>query len=128
MFAFIEYDFSAVEQKYLGSSNPVSPWSPYYGVTPTRAEAKSAAEVRTLVCIRQIRFQIGVYEPGDVAAVRDDWDIRLLNWPGGEPIAASSFQGADPPPETQVSTGDYVRTGGEPSSAGYAWIDGLIEK
>lgn len=102
--------FRALDERYgygtewqtYGTGPPV-PWE--------HATATAADEVRAVVCIRQGYDVVGSYQSSDapltadigsgVPAVRSDWDIQVIRWPSGEPVAAKFFQAADPPAKVE---------------------------
>jgi WD40 repeat protein len=57
---------------------------------------RSALEVKTLVCIRESRVQVGTYTDGK-PGYRVVWDVRLVSWPDGTVIGAEQFTGGHPP-------------------------------
>src|SRR5436305_1108515 len=74
-----QFDAREVKEKYRGDNPPLSKWWTYEDLI--RAEAKTEDSVQTLVCIRVANIQIGIYQPDDIAAVRVDYDVRVVRWP-----------------------------------------------
>jgi hypothetical protein len=60
------------------------------------AEPRKAAEVNTLVCIREDRAQDVTYPDGEVG-YRVKWDVRLVLYPSGEVAGTQNFEGGPPP-------------------------------
>jgi hypothetical protein len=138
--SLLQYDFSRLDEKYREGNPPHTPWRargvPYYpSPVPSGAEAKSADAVQALVCIRQIYNLVGTYQPSNNPAVRLDWDVRVLRWPSGEQLFASTFQGPDPPANAELhGYGDCTaasktcatKSGGDPFTDAQRWLAPLI--
>lgn len=135
-----QYDFSQLEERYRERNPPLTEWrhrdlSFLASVVPHRALATSPDAVKLVACIRETRFLVGYYEPSKTPAVRLDWDVRLLLWPGGEVIAQMTFRGPDPDQKaelqgygncTQTSETCATKSGGDPFTQAHDWLDGLI--
>ena len=81
-------------------------------------EAASADRVSTLVCIRQTTIQMTTYTDGQ-PGYRQDWDVRLVSWPQGVPIAEVSLRGGNPP---DVKFGSDAAYGASPSTQLFEWL------
>jgi hypothetical protein len=128
--AVTQLDFRQVEEKYRDGSNPLTDWWSYDGLMPSRAEAKTVDGVQTLFCIRQVYIQIGIYRPDNIAAVRQDWDVRVVRWPSGEPMASMVIRGPEPPQDIKKSAGDNKTTyyAGSPDNEAKRWLDEVIAR
>jgi hypothetical protein len=140
--ALIQSDFSQLEEKYREGNPPFMPWRqqglPYQSsVVPTRAQATTTDAVQTLVCVRQTYIRVGFYQPSNTPAVRLDWDVRVVRWPSGEPLAGMTFRGPDPPQDadlkgygtcTEASKTCATKSGGEPVGNALRWLDELIAR
>lgn len=61
-------------------------------------EADRAADVQTLLCIRERREESRLWEYTDEElAYRLIWDVRLVSWPDGDVVGAVTALGGDPP-------------------------------
>lgn len=72
-------------------------------------EARSAAEVNTLVCVRPSRIEIGEYhKEGSFVgpkAFRVAWDVRLVRASDGTALVGKRFYGSVPPESVLGDTG-----------------------
>lgn len=88
-------------------------------------EPWEAAAVNTLLCIREDRTQEITYPDGE-AGYRLSWDVRLVQFPGGEVVGAQSFQGEPPPDAERWETmKEYFSppiSGDNPQGSLYAWL------
>jgi hypothetical protein len=111
-------------------SHGLDVWDFISGYFPSIAEAGSAAEVKTLVCIKETRLKVGEYVPIRTpdspviplptslgAGYQIEWDVRLVRYPSGEVLAAERFLG-DPPP----LYGAGVEIGSDPRPVVEAWL------
>jgi hypothetical protein len=105
-------------------------WYPIgYALLPLhhRAEARSVEDVKAVACVHSTFNQVGVYQPNNVLAVRTDYDVRVIQWPGGEPLASKVLQGPDPPAQEEASKDAKIITGGSPTEQEMArWLEGMI--
>lgn len=61
-------------------------------------EASRAADVQTLLCIRERRKESGWQQYTDEQpAYTLIWDVRLVSWPDGDVVSALTAWGSDPP-------------------------------
>lgn len=103
-------------------------------VPEKHAKAGSADDVRAVVCVQQIFTEVGKYQATDsqtgtvseMIANRIDFDIRVLRWPGGELLAARSFQGADPPEKVELQPGLSHWSGNLPIVDASNWLDEVL--
>ena len=70
---------------------------------PLAQIATAADSAQALVCVIERQVQVGSFEISGSPAVRIDYDVRLLSWPDGAVVAATSLTGGDPPSERTVS-------------------------
>ncbi|WP_295559324.1 hypothetical protein [uncultured Hyphomicrobium sp.] len=127
-------DTSGLDEKFGGRPGPAAFYAYYRSLVPTRAAPDSVEAVKTVVCVREAPVVVGIYKAQDssvtkeIAAVRLDWHVRVLNWPSGETIASTIFQGGEPPSAMSRTTDRMYPTEGglAPSSEAEQWIDGLI--
>ena len=137
--AFIQYDDSQIpfDRRYEHEKEkPVGDWQSTldFNILPSRIRAWEEKRVKALVCIRVIANEVGTYVPvspdptkkWDVAAHREDWDVRVMRWPSGELIAGQYFQGPDPPVDMQTNDPKDRRSGGPPTDAMNRWLDTLF--
>jgi hypothetical protein len=92
-------------------------------VTMRAGWAKTADAVQTLVCIRETQIQVGIYQESGNSAIRNDWDIRVVRWPNGEPLTGKTFEGPKPPP---MATTAFEMSGLRPVNEAKPWIDDLL--
>lgn len=71
------------------------PWQIH---TLPHVEAASAAEVKTLACIRETHKEFGKYTSGDMGYVRV-WDLRMVGWPQGRVVGRVRLEGGAPQPK-----------------------------
>lgn len=126
--AVTQLDFRQLEEKYREGSKPLTEWWSYDGLMPSRAEAKSVDGVQTLFCIRQAYIQVGIYQPDNIAAVRRDWDVRLVRWPSGEPMASMVIRGPEPPQNVKTTANTRMYYAGTPDDEGRRWLDEVIAR
>jgi WD40 repeat protein len=65
--------------------------------------AQTVQAVRAVACLNKTLVRQGTYTDG-AAAYRLDYNVRLISWPEGQPLAGQFFQGG-PAPETKHSDG-----------------------
>ena len=123
-----QLDFRQVEDKYFDGSQKLSDWFAT-NTDIVRAYANKEGSVQAAVCIRHAFIQIGIYRPDNIAAVREDWDVRVLRWPSGEVLAGKDFPGQAPPPEIKATTGQYGKQYDAPGPDQDAkrWLNELIQ-
>lgn len=92
---------------------------------PPKMLARSVEEVRSVVCLLEQYVQVGTYETTNSAAVRLDYEVRVIGWPGGDLVAVRTFPGGDPPKERTHSTGAMSWERGAPpdEAAVTAWLE-----
>ncbi len=59
--------------------------------------ASSAAEVQSLICIREYKYSIGFYDDGTTPAYRKNWDVSLVRMSDGVNLGGTYLNGGDPP-------------------------------
>lgn len=129
--ALTQLDFRQIQEEYRDSSKPLTDWWSYdIDLMPSRAEAKAVDGVQTLFCIRQVYIQIGIYQPDNIAAAREDWDVRVVRWPSGEPMASMVIRGPEPPQEIKKSAAGNRRLYyvGSPDNEAKRWLDEVIAR
>lgn len=81
-------------------------------------EASAPDQVRTLVCIHNHEYSVGVYTDGS-AATRSDWTVYLVSWPEGVLLEKQVLSGGAP---AAVKTGYGGGSGASPSMAYFPWL------
>jgi WD40 repeat protein len=109
------------EEEERPGSGPWS-WSPH-PVLDT-VEAPSAETVRAIVCIMEMRKQVGKYDSGS-PAYRPSWIVLLLQWPDGNLFGREYFIGGDPPKTKSVSE---LGIGDEPTRDFSEWLLSVTDK
>ena len=94
-----------------------------YGDLPEPLRAATVEDVQAVVCRQENYIQVGTYERSNSAAVRIDWELRLVRWPSGELLAARTFRGADPPASRQTQGSQSWEHGETPKAAATAWLE-----
>jgi hypothetical protein len=126
-----QYDRRQLEEKDRGvGAPPLSPWYAGDSILLTDDQATSADALKMLICVRATHIFVGTYQPGNYSAIRVDWDVRVLRWPGGEPLAASTFRGHEPPAERRMEAAPRTSqvTGGDPLGDASKWLETLIAR
>lgn len=133
--AFIRRDDSKIEEQYRHYAK--STWAEYR-IAPEHARPTSADAVRAVICVQVVYTEVGTYEvysssgpisfSGWVPAARVDWDVRIIRWPSGDPVAAKVFQGQSPSERTSTSSSGKFVSGSEPRGEGVKWIEGVIRR
>lgn len=124
-----QFDYSQIREKYR-DSDMKTPGEWFVANTDiVLAYAKKVDGVQTSVCIRHAYIQIGIYQPNDIAAVRYDWDIRVLRWPSGETLASTVVRGQGPPPEIKLPASQIGKRyyGDAPDKEAKRWLNELIQ-
>jgi hypothetical protein len=138
--ALIQSDNSRLEERFREGNPPLSNWRPHpasyeTAVIPARAQTASLDAVQALVCVRQTYTQVGRYSSNH-PAVRLDWDVRVVRWPGGEPLAGRTFRGPDPPEKADFrgwslcteTSKCATKSGGPPSNDAARWLDEVVAR
>jgi hypothetical protein len=127
-FVYAQHDWRQIEDKYWDGGEKFSDW---FATNPdiVRSYATKVDAGQAAVCIRHVFIQIGIYRPDNIAAVRHDWHVHVLRWPGGESLAGSVIPGQEPPPEIKVTAGQIRKAyyADEPKEAGKRWLNELIQ-
>jgi hypothetical protein len=106
-FELLELDESQLDPSAFHDEN-LNQWiadnSPEITGVPTPLLAATPDAAHALVCVIMRQVQVGTFEISGSAAIRIDYDTRLLSWPDGALVAAQSFRGAAPPADRTVSS------------------------
>jgi hypothetical protein len=94
-----------------------------YGDLPEAVKARTVEEVKTVVCRQEHYIQVGTYQMSQSAAVRIDWELRLVRWPTGETLAARTFRGGDPPASRTTMGHLSWEHGPRPEAEAKAWLE-----
>lgn len=97
------------------------------GDLPQTLSARTAEEVQTVACREERYIQVGVYQESNSAAVRIDYELRLLRWPGGELLAARTFRGGDPPATRTTQGSVSWEHGPRPQAEATAWLEQSLQ-
>lgn len=91
---------------------------------PAKLLARSLESLQSVVGLVERFVQVGTYEATKTAAVRIDYEVRVVRWPSGELLAARTFRGADPPAQRTSSSGVKSWEHGQPPDAAAveAWL------
>lgn len=98
-----------------------------YGDLPASTRASTPEEVQTIVCRQEQYIQVGVYQNSESAAVRIDWELRLVRWPTGESLAARTFRGGDPPASRTTRGSVSWEHGPTPQAEASAWLESVLQ-
>ncbi|MGB2963978.1 MAG: hypothetical protein WBB69_08330 [Anaerolineales bacterium] len=95
----------------------VDPWGGFDLLESARED-----ELESITCIKETRIDKGFYigTAGGGRGYQLQWDLWVLGWPEGAPLASITFLGSPPP--TSVSSGGN-HYGSEPKSKALSWLD-----